>query len=77
MTAGFGLDLVHLARVGKIVKESDFRGAMLQLVLEGPELEVGVFVADVEALQVAVQLCRTNLYKSIMAFNKGVNEFQS
>ena len=50
---------------------------MLQLVLEGPELEVGVFVADVEALQVAVQLCRTNLYKSIMAFNKGVNEFQS
>ena len=65
MTAGFGLDLVHLARVGKIVKESDFRGAMLQLVLEGPELEVGVFVADVD------------LYKSIMAFNKGVNEFQS
>ena len=59
------------------MKQSDLQSLVEPLVLEGPELEVGVFVADVEALQVAVQLCRTNLYKSIMAFNKGVNEFQS
>ena len=56
VTPSPSLDLLHFVRVSEIVEESDFRSPMLQLVLEGPETEVGIGVIDEETFQVLVQL---------------------